>query len=178
MCEERARLEAQATALKYERRIQELELGGCVGGGERSQLLLQSSGSMHEAGLLALCREAAHLRPPPSRPQPNAGGSSLLGCASPTPSGRGAVLEYIPRAEHLRILEARLAAKEGDAQLELSGRVAQAEREWQWKLEGREQEVAGLTARVRQVRACANKVCYLLGPPLSLHPAPAAEPPS
>lgn len=120
----------------------------------------------------------------------------LLGCASPTPSGRGgAVLEYIPRAEHLRILEARLAAKEGDAQLELSGRVAQvgrragqtwrggcraveprracfhccaphmhvptvltlsqAEREWQWKLEGKEQEVAGLTARARQVRARA-----------------------
>lgn len=115
----------------------------------------------------------------------------------------GSVLDYIPRAEHLRLLEARLAAKESDAQLELNSRVAQArlwrqcaaevvhaganttcatvrcagaftispflsrgasnkysvqwllycpqvEREWQWKLESKEQEVSSLTARTRQ----------------------------
>lgn len=59
----------------------------------------------------------------------HAGGSGLLGCASPGPlrgvAGSGSVLDYIPRAEHVRLLEARLAAKEADAQLELNSRVAQ-----------------------------------------------------
>lgn len=36
------------------------------------------------------------------------------------------MLDYIPRGEHVRLLEARLAAKEGDLQLEMSSRVAQA----------------------------------------------------
>lgn len=42
---------------------------------------------------------------------------------------RGSVLDYIPRAEHLRQLEGRLAAKEADMQLELGSRVAQVS-EW------------------------------------------------
>jgi hypothetical protein len=43
-----------------------------------------------------------------------------------SPAGlRGSVLDYIPRGEHVRLLEARLAAKEGDMQLEMGSRLAQ-----------------------------------------------------
>ncbi|PRW58913.1 hypothetical protein C2E21_2665 [Chlorella sorokiniana] len=112
LCEERCQLALQQQALKYERRIGELEAAACGGSG-----------------------------------------AAVASCASPGPRlGAGSsVLDYIPRAEHLRILEGRLAAKEGDMQLELASRVAQAEREWQWKLESKEQEVASLTARTRQL---------------------------
>jgi hypothetical protein len=53
-----------------------------------------------------------------------AGGVGLLCPGSPALCG--SVLDYIPRAEHLRLLEGRLAAKEADLQLELGSRVAQA----------------------------------------------------
>lgn len=56
-----------------------------------------------------------------------AAGAALF--AAPSPSllrNGGSVLDYIPRAEHLRLLEARLAAKESDMQLQLNSRVAQA----------------------------------------------------
>jgi hypothetical protein len=81
---ERLRLELQQQALKYERRIQELEVQG--GGGS--------------------CSGGGVVRPAAGR---------LVG-----------VLDYIPRAEHVRLLEARLAAKEGDLQLEMGTRMAQA----------------------------------------------------
>lgn len=54
-----------------------------------------------------------------------AGGVGLLCPGSPAVRG-GSVLDYIPRGEHLRQLEGRLAAKEADLQLELGSRVAQA----------------------------------------------------
>eukprot|EP00887_Chlorella_sp_A99_P000610 scaffold5.g610.t1 len=110
VCQERMGLELQQQALKYERRIQELEMQW--GGGS--------------------------------------GGGGPLPCVAGGPS-RGSVLDYIPRAEHVRLLEARLAAKDADMQLELGARVHQAEKEWAWKLEGKEQEVTGLNARVRQL---------------------------
>lgn len=82
--EERLRLELAQQALKYERRVQELEVAGCG------------------PGLLA------------------------AGCTSPARGpGGGGVLDYIPRAEHARILDARLAAKEADAAAQLSTRLAQ-----------------------------------------------------
>ena len=36
-------------------------------------------------------------------------------------------------------------------QLELAARVHQAEREWQWKVEGKETEIGSLSTRLRQV---------------------------
>ena len=60
----------------------------------------------------------------------HAGGVGLL-CPG-SPALRGSVLDYIPRAEHLRQLEGRLAAKEADLQLELGSRVAQASSGGEW----------------------------------------------
>lgn len=181
---ERLRLELQQQALKYERRIQELEVQG-------------GGGSCSGGGVV--------------RPRSPAGGR-LVG-----------VLDYIPRAEHVRLLEARLAAKEGDLQLEMGTRMAQAssccrgkgeqgaraarvagavvlvlyqfplvnstpqhalsslsmlmcacvcvsvlpllqaEREAQWKLETKEQEIGSLTMRVRQVRGRASRALMAAG---------------
>ncbi len=56
----------------------------------------------------------------------------------------------------MRLLEARLAAKEGDLQLEISTRVGQAEREAQWKLKTKDQEISTLAARARQVQCSLN----------------------
>lgn len=69
--------------------------------------------------------------PLPTPPSFRSGGPGLLiaGCSSPSPggtAGRGGVLDYIPRVEHLRILDARLTAKEADAAAQLASRMAQA----------------------------------------------------
>ena len=40
----------------------------------------------------------------------------------------------------------------GSVSLPVPAAVVQVERDWQWKLEGKEQEIASLTARTRQVR--------------------------
>ncbi len=81
-------MEQQQQALKYERRIQELEVQ-CAHGGAGVAMSLRSVSPASSAAATA------------------------------------SILNYIPRSEHVRVLESRLAAKESDMTVEMNSRVNQ-----------------------------------------------------
>lgn len=93
---ERLKVEAQQQALKFERRIQELEV----------QHLSHGSG-----GVVSLLPRSVLAT----------GGAQGMGGAAATAT----ILDYIPRSEHVRVLESRLAAKESDMAVEMNSRVNQ-----------------------------------------------------
>lgn len=57
-----------------------------------------------------------------------AGAGAIGAAASAAAAATGAtILDYIPRSEHVRVLESRLAAKESDMAVEMNSRVSQVQ---------------------------------------------------
>ena len=130
-------------SLKYERRVMELESGGAVGSAGDAQQLPPPPPPPPPAACCC-CRRR---RVCALREDEQLGcsynwkkGANIAGCCPPTLSPLhfspgatavlrpgGSMLDYIPRAEHLRLLEMRLAAKDADIQTELNSRVAQVD---------------------------------------------------
>ncbi|KAK9830105.1 hypothetical protein WJX72_009812 [[Myrmecia] bisecta] len=65
--------------------------------------------------------------------------------------------DYLPKADHTRILDSRLSSKEAELNGEMHRRLAQCERDWKWKLETREGELQSTAAaKLHQVETEAH----------------------
>lgn len=140
---ERIDMELAAQALKYDRRVQELEL-------QLSHLHCSSSSScccVVGPSSVSCCATHAATAAAAGRHHHLSHLSKTSCLAAPS------LLDYIPRNEATRLMEARLVAREAECNAAAAAKLAATEREWSWRLESKESEAAAATERLLTVKS-------------------------
>jgi len=140
---ERIDMELAAQALKYDRRVQELEL-------QLSHLHCSGSNSCGGGGCVV----------GPSSVSYCATHAAVTGCSShhhhlskTSCLAAPSLLDYIPRNEATRMMEARLVAREAECNAAAAAKLAATEREWSWRLESKESEAVAAAERLLTVKS-------------------------